>query len=203
MFRLNGLSNTRKRRSSWVLIPPIVALGIVIICFSACQERELVTKDLGGGSLGDWGKGSYYPRFVARVNPCPVEEGSSCAWTLDGLPSSEYTVQVIFEAGPHESGSNVVKKVEWTALNQSGVFVSVELRVPNGGEILSSFSGNLAKDWDSWGSGGQDFFYSPSLKDLLLPEKVEVLVAGSIENPGHLNGELSIRVELHAGGKRI
>jgi hypothetical protein len=112
-------------------------------------------------------------------------------------------VQVIFEAGPHESGSNVVKKVRWTALDQAGIFVSVEVRVPNGGEILSSFSGNLTKDWDSWGSGGQRYFYSPSLEDLPLPEKVDVLVTGSIENPGHLNGQFSIRVEFHAGGKRI
>jgi len=201
VVRRSSFSIPQIDRSLWVLVPFILAMATVIVFIGACQERKSITKDLGDGFLRDSGKGSYYPRFIARIKPCPAEGKTPCVRTLDGLPSSEYTVQVIFEAGPHESGS-YTKGAGWTVLDQSGIFVSVELRVPNG-EILYSFAGNLTKDWKSWVSGGQRYFYSPSLENLPLPEKVGVLVTGSIENPGHLSGQFSIRVELHAGGKRI
>lgn len=201
MSRLNGLINTRKSRSSRVLFPPILILATVIICFGACQERKLVTKDLGHGSLVDRGKGSYYPRFVVEVNPCPVGEGNSCAWTLDGLPSSEYTVQVILEAISLDSGSAVVKEVERTTLIDSGLFVSVAFRDPSSGEILHAFAGEFPKDWIPAMSDGQYYFRSPDLEDLPLSGKTDVLIVGSIENPGRLNDQLSIRIRLRGGGK--
>lgn len=179
----------------------LVAIAIVFV--AACQENGPTTKDLGDGTLRDAGSGSYYPRFVAKVMPCPMGGESPCVRGLDGLPPSQYTVQVRLEVASDKTGKDAVTDTGWTALDQLGVSVSVELRMPNGGAVLSSFGGNLTKDWHSWKSGDRNFFCSSSLENLSLPEKVDVFVVSSIENPTGLDAGISIGIELQAGGKRI
>lgn len=182
---------------------PILLASMAVVLVGACQRNGSSTKDLGDGILQDSGSGSYYPRFVAKVLPCPKGGVRPCVRELDGLPPSQYTVQVILGTPSSKGESDAIEEIGWTSLEEFDVYVSVELVVPNKGEVIGSFDGVLTRDWHSWKYGDQNFFSSPELEDLSLPEKVDVVISSSTDARAHPDMDFSIGIELHAGGKRI